>query len=172
MKTFYKAFLQAFDDNSNLYTDEDITAPKTIDLYNSQDVNPELSEFFQLPAVLVNMSIDYAPEPSQMNVDVKILYEQLRNTSNFSMNRSAALYFFDLAKITDQIIKGIVSDNTGTLKLTNESMELEPTITDCYNLSYVCNYFGNCETKERETKEGEIEDVTIERGQLFKDLLG
>lgn len=172
MKTFYNALIEAFNNEENKakYTKKGIQPPRIIDLYNSQDINPEYFELLTLPAFYVSMRVDYNQSPPVLSLDFKLLYEQLRSTSNFSLRREDALKCFDLADITDEIIKNVSTEKTGTLRLISEGLELEPTVTDAYNLSYECEYYGKKNTRERETQTGSVENITVKTG-LFKGLL-
>ncbi|MXV38546.1 hypothetical protein GO491_07635 [Flavobacteriaceae bacterium Ap0902] len=172
MKTFYNALISAFNNTDNIekYTRAGLKAPRIIDLYNGQDFNPEYFDMLTLPALYVSMRIDYNENTAILSLDFKLLYEQLRNTSNFSLSSENALKFFDLANITDEIIKSISTNKTGSLRLLNEGLEPEPTVTDAYLLSYECEYYGKQKTRERETLSGSIDDIKIKSG-LYKGLL-
>lgn len=169
MKVFYTELLKQFEtlENQQKYTDAGIPKPRIIDLYNGQDFNPEYFDILTLPALYVSMRVDYAQEPPMLSLEFRLLYEQLRNTSNIGLNTTEALQFFEMANITDRIIKSIRTEHTGKIRLLSEGLELEPTITDVYVLSYECPYYGKEKTQQRETLSGVIDDVTIKTG-LFK----
>jgi len=61
MKHFYTKISELFNDTNiaGLYLDENVPVPGHIDLYRSQDQNPELFELFSLPALLLDWTIDH-----------------------------------------------------------------------------------------------------------------
>lgn len=169
MKTFYNALHEAFKktENRSKFTEKGLTVPKVIDLYAGQDYNPEFFNARPLPAVFVSWDIDYKTEPYTATIQIRLTYEQLRDTSNISLNKEKALSFFDLADTVDEVVKTIQTKETGTLTLTHEGQELEPTVVDVYILDYECSYFGKNKTQQKETLLGEIDDVEVKTG-LFK----
>ncbi|SDE75582.1 hypothetical protein [Riemerella columbipharyngis] len=170
MKQFYKQLLADFEQKKNRYTDAGLMPLRIIDLYNGQDTNPEYFDILTLPALYISMRADYAAEPATLSVEVKLLYEQLRNTSSIGLNRDEALAFFEMANITDGILKEIETPETGRLLLLSEGMDLDPTVTDIYQFSYQCAYYGKEKTRQKETLPGSIDDIRTKTG-LFKGLL-
>lgn len=172
MKTFYNALHEVFEkaENRSKFTEKGLTVPKVIDLYAGQDYNPEFFNARPLPAVFVSWDIDYKTEPYTATIQIRLAYEQLRDTSNISLNKEKALSFFDLADTVDEIVKTIQTEETGTLTLTHEGQELEPTVVDVYILDYECSYFGKNKTRQRETLPGEIDDVGIDKN-IYKSIL-
>lgn len=173
MKTFYKAVLTAFKEPLNIkkYTEKGLKAPRIIDLYNGQDFNPEYFDMVTLPALYLSSRIDYSADTPIMSLTARLMYEQLRNTSNIGVNLEQALYFFDMAQITDTIIRGISTENTGKIRLLDEGLELEPTVSDVYVFTYECEYYGKNKTLPQECAQGRFDDIKFVDGNLFKGLL-
>ncbi|MGQ1936133.1 hypothetical protein ACQ1Q1_07090 [Ornithobacterium rhinotracheale] len=173
MKTFYKAVLTAFKDTENIkkYTEKGLKAPRIIDLYNGQDFNPEYFDMVTLPALYLSSRIDYSADTPIMSLTARLMYEQLRNTSNIGVNLEQALYFFDMAQITDTIIRGVSTENTGKIRLLDEGLELEPTVSDVYVFTYECKYYGKNKTLRQDCQQGFIDEIKVVEGNLFKGLL-
>ncbi|MGV4530491.1 hypothetical protein [Ornithobacterium rhinotracheale] len=173
MKTFYKAVLTAFKDTENIkkYTENGLKPPRIIDLYNGQDFNPEYFDMVTLPALYLSSRIDYSTDTPIMSITVRLVYEQLRNTANIGVNLEEALYFFDMALITDAIIRSINTEHTGKIRLLDEGLELEPTVSDVYIFTYECEYYGKNKTLPRECAQGKFDDIKFVDGNLFKGLL-
>lgn len=171
MKTFYNALHAAFEkaENAAKFTAKGLQKPKVIDLYAGQDYSPEYFETRPMPAVFVSWDIDYNAEPFTASIQIRLAYEQLRDTSNISLSKDKALEFFDLADIVDDIIKNISTEHTGLMTLVHEGQELEPTVVDVYVLDYECAYYGKKQTRQRETLPGDIDDVETTKG-LYKHI--
>ncbi len=172
MKTFYNALHEAFEkpENKAKFTKANLPLIKIIDLYAGQDFSPQYFEARPLPALFISWDIDYSNEPYSAAIQIRLAYEQLRDSSNISLSKDKALEFFDLADLVDEIIKNVVTDHTGPLSLTHEGQELEPTVVDVYVLDYTCIYRGKEKSRIRENVEGEIEDLEVKKG-LFKSFL-
>ncbi|MDX8566287.1 hypothetical protein OZ664_19925 [Elizabethkingia sp. HX WHF] len=174
MKAFYLKLLEKFigettsEETKDLYRLKGIVPIQHIDLYAGQDQDPEFFELFSFPALLVSWSIDYKQNPAVATVTFRLMYEQLRDTSNQGVNTLEALKFLDFIEITDGILHGLESVHTGKLERASEDLQLEPVITDEYILVYQCSYTGK--EKARENPTGHFDDIEI-KGGLFKALL-
>lgn len=174
MKALYLKIIEKFiteetsDETKDKYRSKGIMPPQYIDLYAGQDKDPQYFEFFPVPALLVNWSIDYKQTPPIATVTFRLLYEQIRDTSSNSANATEALKFLDFIEITDSILHGLESTHTGKLERASEDLEIEPVITDEYILVYQCSYTGK--EKARENPTGHFDDIEI-KGGLFKALL-
>ena len=122
MKTFYNKTIEAFEklENKAKFTDSDIAPVQYIDLYAGQEQFEENFELFSQPALLIDWDIDYQTDPPTATITFYACYEQMRDTSNISLNRELGLKFLDYVAIVDQIIQTIETEETGKLELVTE----------------------------------------------------
>ncbi len=170
MNLFYKKLIATFkkEETKDLYRTKGIPAPKFVDLYAGQDVIPEKFEVVPFPALLVDWTIDYRSNPPIATLNFSLLYEQLRDTSNFGKNTNEALKFIDFVSITDEVLKTIETEHTGKLNLTTEGNKLDDTVVDVYNLSYQCSYSGKLPAPQTGYIKGEIENLVTRQGLYAK----
>lgn len=170
MKLFYKKLIETFakEESKDLYRTNGVVPPQFIDLYAGQDYNPEAFEGFNLPAILVDWSIDYRSKPPVATINFNLCYEQLRDTSNLGSFTDEALKFIDFVSLTDQIIKTIETSHTGKLNLITEGHKLDDTVVDVYNLSYQCTYSGKLAEPQVNFIPGQIENLTTRQGLYNK----
>lgn len=172
MKTFYKKLLETFEQEStkDLYRKNGLMPIQFVDIYAEQDLIPEWFEAHHYPALLVSWNINYQADGAVANLTFHLCYEQLHDTSNLGTNTDLALKFLDFIEITDKVLKGIESPNTGKLYLLNEQNKIDETITDTYLLNYQCNYTGKQQTPQKNYLQGEYDDISVKTG-LFTKLL-
>ncbi|QSS96599.1 hypothetical protein [Psychroflexus sp. ALD_RP9] len=163
MKAFYLALLQHFEDHKQDFIDAQLKPIKTIDFYAGQDQDPENFNNLFFPALFFSWNINYDnnPEKPTAVLEFRLVYENLRDTSNLSLNKEKALAFFDTACLVDALLKELNIKEMGALHLVSEGLEVEPTVTDVYLLNYEALYYANEKTRIRELQEGNINDVIL-----------
>lgn len=144
MNTFYKKTIETFEksENKQKFLDKSISPVQYIDLYAGQEQFEENFELFAQPAVLVDWDVDYQPQPPIARVTFYCCYEQLRDTSNISLNRDLGLKFLDYVAIIDEIAGTIESEETGKLEIISEGFHKMDSIVDIYLLTYECSFKG------------------------------
>lgn len=144
MDTFYKKTIEAFEkaENKTRFTDKNISPVQYIDLYAGQEQFEENFELFSQPAVLIDWDIHYQTQPATATVTFYCCYEQLRDTSNISVNRELGLKFLEYVAIVDDIIRTIESETTGKLEIVTEGFHKMDSIVDIYILTFECSYKG------------------------------
>ncbi|HEX8575343.1 MAG TPA: hypothetical protein VF677_03535 [Flavobacterium sp.] len=141
MKAFYTKLIETFEKPSNkqLFLSQNISPVGYIDLYAGQDQFEDNFELFAQPALLVDWNIDHSGDVPAVNINFYCCYEQLRDTSNRSLNRYLGLKFLDYVATVDQIVRGIESEATGKMELVTEGFNKMDSIVDIYLLTYTCN---------------------------------
>lgn len=162
MKAFYLALLQHFEDHKQDFINAQLKPIQSIDFYAGQDQDPESFPNLFFPGLFFSWNINYETEPTTASLEFRLLYENLRDTSNLSLDKQKALQFFETAKLVDTLLKQIDVEELGALHLVSEALEVEPTVTDVYMLNYEANYFGKDKSRVRTSQEGEVEDITLE----------
>jgi hypothetical protein len=160
MKAFYIALLDYFEANQNRFTDLNLKPIKHIDFYAGQDQDPESFPNLFFPSLLFSWSINYETEPATVNLEFRIVFENLRDTSNLSQNKETALLFFDMAKLVDNLLKEMDIEELGALHLVFEGLETQPTVTDVYLLNYEAN-ICKLKTRTRTYLEVDIEELEL-----------
>ena len=144
MKTFYKKLIEVFEkpENKAKFTDKGISPVSYIDIYAGQEQFEENFELFAQPALLVDWDVDYGGDTPTATVTLYCCYEQLRDTSNISLNRDLGLKFLDYIDCIDEIVQTIETEKTGKLNLVSEGFNKMDSIVDIYLLTYECSYLG------------------------------
>ena len=144
MKTFYKKVIAVFEkaETKAKFTDKEISPVGYIDLYAGQDLNEENFELFSQPALLIDWDVDHSGDVPRATVTFYCCFEQLRDTSNISLNRELGLKFLDYIDAIDEIVTTIETEISGKLELVSEGFNKMDSIVDIYLLTYECSYSG------------------------------
>ena len=144
MKEFYKKAIEVFEkaENKAKFTDQNISPVSYIDLYAGQDLNEENFELFSQPALFIDWDIDYSGDVPRATLTLYCCFEQLRDTSNISLNRELGLKFLDYIDIIDEVATTIETEVSGKLELVSEGFNKMDSIVDIYLLTYECSYSG------------------------------
>ena len=167
MKLFYKKIIETFNNETNkqLFLDQNISPVQYIDLYAGQDQFDDNFELFSQPALLVEWDINHSDDIPAVTVKFYCCYEQLRDTSNISLNRNLGLKFLDFIAIIDQIIRTIESEDTGKLKIQSEGFNKMDSIVDIYLLTYNCS--GTAKKSPLQYEEGKIETLDLQSNLVY-----
>jgi len=133
MKSFYDKITILFYDTAiqQLYLDENLPMPGHIDLYRSQDQNPELFELFSLPALLLDWTIDH--RENRANITVYVCFEAPTERTSHD--------FLRFVELTRGILNGTESKTTGKLQLVSESLSSLNGIVEVCLLNFECSYY-------------------------------
>lgn len=158
MKDFYIKTIEAFDkpENQALFTDKGIPFVDYIDIYAGQDLNEENFELFSQPALLLEWEIDHEPDTPLVTITCYCCFEQLRDTSNKSLNRDMALKFLDYVAVIREVIESVTTEKTGKLELVSEGFNKMDSIVDIYLLTFRCSYSNK---KQHLYEEGTVENL-------------
>lgn len=144
MKAFYNKAIEVFEnaENKAKFTDQGISPVGYIDLYAGQDLNEENFELFSQPALFIDWDIDYSGDVPRATVTFYCCFEQLRDTSNISLNKALGLKFLDYIDCIDELVTTIETEVSGKLELVSEGFNKMDSIVDIYLLTYECSYSG------------------------------
>lgn len=162
MKKLYKKILETFEleENKSKFIDKNITPPLYIDLYAAQEQFEENFELFTQNALLVEWDIDHTGDTPIATLTFYCCFEQLRDTSNISLNRELGLKFLDYVEQIDELVCEIESERTGKMELVKEGFHKMDSIVDVYLLTYECSY-SKLKNPQDKYQEGEIDKATI-----------
>jgi len=169
MKAFYQKLIAEFakPETQAAFTGQGLAPVGYIDLYAGQDQDEANFELFAQPAVLVDWEIDYE-EPTKATVNVYACYEQLRDTSNISLNRDLGLKFLDFISCVDAVVSKIESETTGKMDIISEGFNKMDSIVDIYLLTYECSFRGR-NNPAAKYQPGDYNDLNL-TGTLKYDL--
>lgn len=144
MKTFYNKVHEVFEkpETKAKFNDQGISPVGYIDLYAGQDLNEENYELFSIPALFIDWDVDYSGDVPKATVTFYCCFEQLRDTSNISLNKDLGLKFLDYIATIDEVAGTIDSETTGKLNLISEGFNKMDSIVDIYLLTYECSFKG------------------------------
>ena len=144
MKAFYNKAIEVFEkpETKAKFTDQSISPVGYIDLYAGQDQFPENFELFSQPALFIDWDVDYSGDVPRATVTFYCCFEQLRDTSNISLNKDLGLKFLDYVDTIDGIVTSIETAVSGKLEMINEGFNKMDSIVDIYLLTYECSYSG------------------------------
>ncbi len=161
MKLFYKKLIETIElqSNQDLFTAQNIAPVQYIDIYAAQDQFEENFELFARPAVLVDWDINHDGDQPSATINLYCCYEQLRDTSNISLNRELGLKFLDYIATIDSIVRTIESEETGKLELVSEGFNKMDSIVDIYLFTYKCSFTAR--KNPRTYVEGDYETMDL-----------
>ena len=170
MQTFYRKLIEAFEkpENKAVFTDKNISPVEYIDLYAGQEQFEENFELFSRPAALVEWGVDYGGDTPIATITLYCCFEQLRDTSNLSLNRELGLQFLDYIDCIDSVVQTIETEKTGKLELVSEGFHKMDSIVDVYLLTYECSYSGR-KSPRGDYQEGSYDTLDL-KGELTYDL--
>ncbi|WP_268848129.1 hypothetical protein [Flavobacterium aestivum] len=144
MNIFYKKAIEAFGkvENKEKFSKQNINPVQYIDLYAGQEQFEENFELFAQNALLIDWDVDHKSSPPMATITLYCCYEQLRDTSNISLNRDLGLKFLDYVATIDGVVRTIESETTGKLELVSEGFHKMDSIVDIYLLTFECSYSG------------------------------
>ena len=144
MDKFIKALNQKFADNQAAFTDAGLPFVKTIDKFRNQPLNPEAFEYFELPAIFVNRSIQWVKEGKYytglMTVEFHVVQDATWPTESFSSTIDDGLKQYIFLNIVRALLDDFESENTSKLQRSTETpVDADVSIYDV--ISYTCNYY-------------------------------
>jgi hypothetical protein len=162
MKLFYKKLITVFENpnNKQLFLDKGINPIEYIDIYAGQDQFEENFELFARPATLIEWGVDYGGDTPIATITLYCCFEQLRDTSNISLNRELGLKFLDYIDCIDYVAQTIETEKTGKLELVSEGFHKMDSIVDVYLLTYECSYSGR-KSPRGEYQEGDYDNLEL-----------
>lgn len=141
-------FYKKIDENKSKFTDLGLNGDFFIDVYRSQPLEPELYEYFSLPAIFVDYSMQGQgfKRPRLITLTLHIITDEMPDTSNISeQNLEGFKRFLYNAKI-QELIEGCKLGSSTPLLFNSENPIDEPVInyhTQTYTFeSYIDNLIG------------------------------
>lgn len=137
------------DDNSAKFTDAGLSPFAFFDVYRGQPLQPELYEYFPLPAIFVDYSmIGKGPNQARVvSMTLHLVTDVMPDASNISAQKNDGLKRFMYNLLIQSILDGAKLGKTTALKFTTEEMIDVPVVnyhTQSYEFdAYIADMMGN-----------------------------
>jgi len=165
MKKLYLAVLESMENEENiaLFTEEGLTPPVFIDLYDSQPEMPDQFEFM-CPALFLDYSVVWGKNGSQrigtLTLEAHVLTDATPSTANISARLPKGLDKINYYETVADVLEGIATEETSGLVLSGE----RPVSTDYFNyhmLIFTCTISRKIK-RTRKYASGTIEAIPID----------
>lgn len=108
--------------NKHKFEDAGLNGNFFIDVYRSQPLEPELYEYFSLPAIFVDYSIlgQGKNNPRKVSITLHVVTDEMPDISNISLQKSDGLKRFLYNLLIQEVIEGRQLGNTKPLTFIEE----------------------------------------------------
>ena len=156
------ALYRTIEQNKEKFENSEINGDFFIDVYRSQPFNPELYEYFPLPAIFVDyqMTGQGKNKPRLITMTIHIVTDELPDASNISEQKEAGLNRFTYCLLLQSILEGCTLNKTTPLKFISENIIDEPVI-NYHSQTYEFEAYLGDMIQEIETTYGEFERLNI-----------
>jgi hypothetical protein len=119
---------QIIEENKSKFTEAGLPGDFFIDVYRSQPHEPELYEYFSLPALFIDYSMtgQGKNQPRLITLTVHIVVDELPDASNMSEQTEAGLQRFSYCLLLQQVLEGCRLGKSTPLKFISENPVDEP----------------------------------------------
>lgn len=157
--------------NKDIFIKYDLSSDWFIDVYRSQPLEPELYEYFSLPAMFVDYQLtgQGSKSPRLVTMTLHIITDEMPDASNISLQRDSGLKRFLYHSIIQKILEGSKLGYTTGLKFVSENIIDAPVInyhTQIYEFEVMRDDLSG--TPE-EIEYGMIELIRLQ-GNLYNEL--
>lgn len=116
--------------NKQKFTDVGLNGNFFIDVYRSQPSDPELYEYFSLPAIFVDYSMlgQGKNKPRKVTLTLHVVTDEMPDASNISLQKTEGLKRFMYHIFLQNILEGSKLGNTSQLEFISENIIDAPVI--------------------------------------------
>jgi hypothetical protein len=116
--------------NKNKFEEAGLNGNFFMDVYRSQPHEPELYEYFSLPALFIDCSMtgQGKNQPRLITMTVHIVVDEMPDASNISGQKEAGLQRFTYCLLLQQILEGCRPDKSTPLRFVSENIIDEPVV--------------------------------------------
>jgi hypothetical protein len=124
------SFYQIIEANKNKFTEAGLNDNFFIDIYHSQPTEPELYEYFSLPALFIDYSMtgQGKNQPRLITMTIHIIVDEMPDASNISEQKQNGLNRFTYCLLLQKILEGERLHKTSPLRFVSENIIDEPVI--------------------------------------------
>jgi hypothetical protein len=154
----------------NLFNKHHLNSYFFIDVYRSQPLEPELYEYFSLPAIFVDYQMvgQGKNKPRLITLILHVVTDEMPDASNISLNKDTGLKRFLYHTILQKILEGTVLAKGTPLKFVSENIIDAPVInyhTQTYEFE---SYLENLEGTPKDIELGMIELLKLQGNLVQK----
>ncbi|MDR2806245.1 MAG: hypothetical protein LBB85_11555 [Dysgonamonadaceae bacterium] len=133
-----------------------------IDIYRSQPQEPELYEYFSLPALFIDYSMtgQGKNQPRLITLTIHIVVDEMPDASNISEQKQAGLQRFTYCLLLQSILEGCRLDKSTPLRFVSENIIDEPVI-NYHSQTYEFEAYLEDMTTDIQTIIGQFEQLNI-----------
>ena len=119
-----------FEANSSKFTDQGLSPISFLDVYRSQPLEPELYEYFPVPAVFIDYSMQGKGrnQPRIISITLHVITDEMPDASNISEQKGEGLKRFLYLLLIQQILEGSKLGKTTALKFVTENIVDVPVV--------------------------------------------
>lgn len=121
---------EKIEENKEKFEDAELNGNFFIDVYRSQPLQPELYEYFSLPAIFVDYQMTGQGKNKQrlITMTIHIITDELPDASNISEQKETGLQRFNYCLLLQSILEGCTLGETTQLKFISENTIDEPVV--------------------------------------------
>jgi len=159
-----------FESNSSKFTEAAISPISFLDVYRSQPLEPELYEYFPVPAIFIDYSMQGQgiKNPRLITMTLHIVTDDMPDASNISEQKSEGLKRFLYLLLIQKILEGCKLGKTSALKFMSENIVDVP-VVNYHTQTYEFEAYPSDMIGDIEAIMGEFERLNI-YGSLCKNL--
>lgn len=164
-------FYKLLNENEDKFNNRGITPIAFMDIYRSQPLEPELYEYFPLPAIFIDYTMQGqgVKSPRLVTMTIHVVTDEMPDASNIATQRLDGIKRFLYNLTLQEILENSMLGNTSRLKFLTETLLDAPVVNyhmQTYEFeAYLCDMIG----ENPDVIIGEFEKIGI-FGSLYKSL--
>ncbi|MCL2328454.1 MAG: hypothetical protein FWC39_08065 [Bacteroidetes bacterium] len=165
----FLAFYKQIEKNKAQFEKYKLSGDFFIDVYRTQPFQPEMYEYFSLPAIFIDytMSGQGKNNPRIVTMTIHIVVDELPDASNISEQKEVGLQRFNYCLLLQHILEGCMLDKTSQLKFISENI-IDEQVVNYHTQTYEFEVYLKDMLGDFERIYGEFERLNI-FGSLVKN---
>ncbi|MDR2683906.1 MAG: hypothetical protein LBB53_00815 [Prevotellaceae bacterium] len=115
---------EKINENRGKFVDSGLSGDFFIDVYRTQPFQPEMYEYFSLPAIFADYTMQGQGRrnPRLITLTLHIVVDELPDASNISEQKTAGLQRFNYCLLLQSVLEGCMLDKTSPLRFVSENI--------------------------------------------------
>jgi hypothetical protein len=153
---------QILEQNKDKFESENLLGNFFIDLFRNQPLDPELHEYYSLPAIFIDYNItgQGKDKPRAIELTLHIVLEESFDASNVSENYTLGLNRFVYMGILQEILEGKKLANGSPLRFINETM-IDSPVCDYHKMVFAFETYAPELIRSNTLELGEFEQLNF-----------
>jgi hypothetical protein len=156
--------------NKQKFEENGLSGSFFIDVYRSQPHEPELYEYFSLPALFIDYSMTGQGKnrPRLVTMTIHMIVDEMPDASNISEQREAGLKRFTCCLLLQSILEGCRLDKSTPLRFVSENI-IDESVINYHSQTY--EFEASLDDMITDTSQifGEFEQLNIYGSLLLKN---